>query len=195
MTNPNEITGEQIKEAIRQVGEQKVKRYTPMLTADTLYLGMAEDTSGSWVKADDYAALEARLADLEETCDLAILVATSELQARVDKAEAALAEAREQLKGVACEVCWTTSWCPIERVEDAQGVNTKTDADGALLCRCDYCWHEQAYSLELKEARGLLRECLIEFTDSDERDEVLGFLLNRLHTFLDRTPMPAPPND
>lgn len=61
---------------------------------------------------------------------------------------------REQVKGVACEVCWTTSWTPIEAIEEAGGVNTKLH--DKTLTRCEHCWREKVYSEKLAQAEALL---------------------------------------
>lgn len=50
------------------------------------------------------------------------------------------ADLTAKLAAVACEVCWTTSWTPIERIEEANGVNTKHKLDGSDLARCEYCY-------------------------------------------------------
>lgn len=39
-----------------------------------------------------------------------------------------------------CIVCWTDSWVPIESVEFANGVNTRTVEGSSILERCDFCW-------------------------------------------------------
>ena len=67
-----------------------------------------------------------------------------------------LARLQEQVKGVACEVCWTTSWTPIEKVEDANGVNTKRY--GKELTRCEYCWQEKVYGDKLAACEAKARE-------------------------------------
>lgn len=65
---------------------------------------------------------------------------------------AAVAKLQEQIKEIACEVCWTTSWTPIENLEDANGVNTKTASDGALT-RCEHCWlHDVALPAAVEQA-------------------------------------------
>ena len=62
-----------------------------------------------------------------------------------------LAACCEQIKGVACDLCWTTSWAPIAKVEDAQGVNTKL-RDKTLM-RCEHCWRERGWSEQLAAYR------------------------------------------
>lgn len=57
--------------------------------------------------------------------------------------------------GCACDVCWTMSWEPIEKKDDANGVNVKTDPNG-YLARCGYCWHEQAWQRKLTAAEAAL---------------------------------------
>lgn len=57
----------------------------------------------------------------------------------IKKAEHDAARHKENLSGVACEVCLTISWVPIEYRDDADGVNVKRGR-GGTLSRCDYCW-------------------------------------------------------
>lgn len=70
--------------------------------------------------------------------------------------------AYDQVKCVVCEVCWTTSWVPIEKVEDAFGITTKLH--GNMLTRCDYCWREKVYAdkLAASEQRVKLIRPMIE---------------------------------
>lgn len=62
------------------------------------------------------------------------------LAADFDRVVAAL-KAKLRERG-ACEVCWTNSWMPIEKREDADGVNT---IGPDQLARCEHCWMQQAY--------------------------------------------------
>jgi hypothetical protein len=64
-----------------------------------------------------------------------------------------IAKLEEQVKGIVCEVCWTTSWIPIPTKKEADGVNTKTDPNGDLA-RCDYCWLEHQLIKQRGAARG-----------------------------------------
>ncbi len=52
----------------------------------------------------------------------------------------------------ACEVCWTVSWVPIEKHEDANGVNT---IGPDQLARCGYCWLEKKIKLIQEHADKL----------------------------------------
>lgn len=131
-----------------------------------------------WVLASDYDALERQVAEskhkghdielvgegdlascprcyggevqLEESCADRLVVQRNALQREV-------AQLKEQLKGIACEVCWTNSWVPIETKEQADGVNVKTDSS-SMMARCDHCWIQQAIQRDLDAARLLLRK-------------------------------------
>lgn len=72
----------------------------------------------------------------------------------LERAEQAEARVKElELKRGACEVCWTVSWEPIEKREDADGVNT---IGPDQLARCGYCWHEQTFRKHLATATDII---------------------------------------
>lgn len=100
------------------------------------------------------AQIKARLDDIETCIRQADAVDNNDLNFLLDQHKAEVERLHEQVKGVACEVCWTTSWTPIEKVEDAVGVNTKKH--GETLTRCEHCWREKVYSEKLTQAEALL---------------------------------------
>jgi len=69
----------------------------------------------------------------------------SRANARIDELQQALQEAHRN-RG-ACEVCWTVAWEPIEKIEDADGVNTASQGE---LVRCGTCWQDKQY-VKLKQ--------------------------------------------
>jgi hypothetical protein len=58
------------------------------------------------------------------------------------------------LRRGSCEVCWTNSWEPIARKEDADGVNTIGPDN---LARCGFCWHQQAWQKKIAELEAKLK--------------------------------------
>ena len=69
--------------------------------------------------------------------------------------------ALERKRG-ACKVCWTVSWEPIEKPEDADGVNT---IGPDHLARCGYCWHQKAYQDNQKAYQDKLAACEAKLQD------------------------------
>ena len=105
------------------------------------------------------AELEARVREVEEQrvyiidingkrhllqCELC-----TTLDDRVGKLEQERDRLLHQVKQIACEVCFTTSWIPIQDKADADGVNT---IGPDQLARCDYCWLQKHYT----HLRGLI---------------------------------------
>lgn len=60
----------------------------------------------------------------------------------------------------ACDLCWTTSWVPVEREEDCRIADHPHPEEGHMMC--GYCFLEKRHALlqrQLEEATGLLRRC------------------------------------
>ena len=90
----------------------------------------------------------------------------------------------------ACEVCWTASWEPIEKMEDADGVNT---IGPDQLARCGHCWMKLKLEQRLAQAEQRVKTHLSAFEEEAARADKAEQQVARLReglVYIRETPMP-----
>ncbi len=140
-------------------------------TSDKINSDLSEALGGA---LDDFAKMQIRALRAESSLEKAqkeLVIKTLEnakgvqvlgdVRADLEKEKEKADKVKElERKRGACEVCWTVSWEPIEKIEDANGVNT---IGPDHLSRCGYCWMKKRLEERIKELE----------IENNKKDEIL----------------------